>query len=72
VDVLVTSALKTPDKAKKASMALTSEYIIAKYIRLSLDDGVTESLSIPNQHMILDAYIDELESPNATVICSSL
>ena len=42
--------------------------IIAKYIRLSVDDGITESLSIPHQSMILDAHIDELDIPNATVI----
>jgi len=51
-----------------AVSATAYEYVIAKYVRLSLDDGVTESLSIPNQHMILDAHIDELEIPNATVL----
>ncbi|MCL1842321.1 MAG: recombinase family protein [Defluviitaleaceae bacterium] len=48
--------------------AMPAGSVIAKYIRLSLDDGITESLSIPNQHMLLDAHIDELEIPNATVI----
>ncbi|MCL1846069.1 MAG: recombinase family protein [Defluviitaleaceae bacterium] len=47
---------------------LPADFVIAKYIRLSMDDGITESLSIPNQHMLLDAHIDELEIPNATVI----
>ena len=47
---------------------MLDNYVIAKYIRLSLDDGITESLSIPHQHMILDAHIDEMEIPNATVI----
>jgi DNA invertase Pin-like site-specific DNA recombinase len=36
-----------------------NKFIIAKYIRLSVDDGITESLSIPHQRMILDKYIDE-------------
>ena len=43
-------------------------FVIAKYIRLSLDDGITESLSIPHQHMLLDAHIDELEIPNAAIM----
>jgi len=58
--------LSKPDNTKTTSLA--TGVIIAKYIRLSLDDGITESLSIPNQHMILDAHIDELEIPNATVM----
>jgi DNA invertase Pin-like site-specific DNA recombinase len=62
------TAVTRPDNQKKIATAMTSEYIIAKYIRLSLDDGITESLSIPNQHMILDAHIDELEISNASVI----
>jgi DNA invertase Pin-like site-specific DNA recombinase len=45
-----------------------NEYVIAKYIRLSMDDAVTDSLSIPNQHSLLDRLIDEMEIPNATVI----
>ncbi|MDR0223267.1 MAG: recombinase family protein [Oscillospiraceae bacterium] len=45
-----------------------SKYIIAKYIRLSVDDGITESLSIPNQRLMLDRHIDELEIPNAEVL----
>ncbi|MCL1877912.1 MAG: recombinase family protein, partial [Defluviitaleaceae bacterium] len=42
--------------------------VISKYIRLSVDDGITESLSIANQHILLDAHIDDLQIPNATVI----
>ena len=42
--------------------------MISKYIRLSVDDGITESLSIANQHILLDAHIDDLQIPNATVI----
>ena len=45
-----------------------NEYVIAKYIRLSQDDAVSESLSIPNQRLLLDRHIDELDIPNATVI----
>ena len=39
-----------------------NEYVIAKYIRLSVDDTITESLSISNQHLLLDRLIDEIES----------
>ena len=34
---------------------------IAKYIRLSLEDAKYDSLSIPNQHLLLDRHIDMLE-----------
>ena len=44
------------------------EYVIAKYIRLSLDDNITDSLSIPNQHLLLDRHIEDMEVPNTTVI----
>jgi DNA invertase Pin-like site-specific DNA recombinase len=37
-----------------------NKYIIAKYIRLSIDDGTSKSLSISNQHLILDGRIKEL------------
>ncbi|GHU90543.1 hypothetical protein FACS1894202_10500 [Clostridia bacterium] len=45
-----------------------NKYVIAKYIRLSVDDGITESLSIPNQGKILDKFIDDLDIPNVEVI----
>lgn len=45
-----------------------SEYVIAKYIRLSQDDAVSDSLSIPNQHALLDRHIDSLEIPNSEVL----
>jgi len=45
-----------------------NEYVIVKYIRLSQDDAVSESLSIPHQRLLLDRYIDELDIPNATVL----
>ena len=38
-----------------------NKYVIAKYIRLSLEDAKTDSLSIPNQRLLLDGYIDSLE-----------
>jgi len=34
---------------------------IAKYIRLSLEDAKYDSLSITNQHLLLDRHIDTLE-----------
>jgi DNA invertase Pin-like site-specific DNA recombinase len=45
-----------------------NEYVVAKYIRLSQDDAVSESLSIPHQRMLLDKHIDELDIPHATVL----
>jgi len=43
-------------------------YVIAKYIRLSVDDQVTESLSIPNQHKLLNQHIESLDIPRAEVL----
>jgi hypothetical protein len=43
-------------------------YVIAKYIRLSVEDGLSESMSIPHQRLLLDREIDELNIPNATVM----
>lgn len=43
-------------------------YTIAKYIRLSIEDEKTESLSIPHQRLMLDRYIDALELPNTTIL----
>ena len=45
-----------------------SEYVIAKYIRLSLDDTQTDSVSIDTQRRVLDAHIAELDIPNAKVM----
>ena len=47
---------------------MLDEYVIAKYIRLSIEDDKTESLSIENQHLLLDRHIDGLEMPNARVL----
>ena len=38
-----------------------SEYVVAKYIRLSLEDAKYDSMSIPNQRLLLDRHIDSLE-----------
>ena len=66
--MLSIATLNKQPNPKLTTTVLTTNFVIAKYIRLSLDDGITESLSIPHQHMLLDAHIDELEIPNATVI----
>ncbi|MDR0949322.1 MAG: recombinase family protein, partial [Lachnospiraceae bacterium] len=42
--------------------------IIAKYLRLSVEDERTESLSIPNQRMILNRHFESLDIPNAEYI----
>ena len=45
------------------------EYVIAKYKRISLDDKITESMSIFNQNLILDRHISELpEFTNAKIL----
>ena len=41
---------------------------VQSHIRLSLDEAVTESLSIGNQRLILERHIEELDIPNAEVI----
>ena len=45
-----------------------NEYAIAKYIRLSIEDEKTESMSIPHQRLLLDKHIDELDIANVTVM----
>ena len=45
-----------------------NDFVIAKYIRLSRDEAVSESNSIPNQHLLLNEYIEELDIPNATIL----
>ena len=45
-----------------------NEYVIAKYVRLSIEDEKTESMSIPHQQLMLDKHIDELDIPNAKVL----
>jgi hypothetical protein len=36
-------------------------YTIAKYIRLSIDDAKTESMSIENQRLFLDSFIASMD-----------
>ena len=45
-----------------------SDYVIAKYLRLSQDDAVSESMSIPHQRMMLDEFLEELNIHNATAL----
>ena len=44
------------------------EYVIAKYIRLSMEDAKNDSLSIESQRLLLDAHIAEMCVPNAVVM----
>jgi predicted site-specific integrase-resolvase len=60
--------MKSNTLSGKPSKYIIAEYIIAEYIRLSVDDNITESLSISNQKAILDKFIDDLEIPNIEVI----
>ena len=45
-----------------------SRYIIAKYIRLSQDDAISESHSIPHQRLLLDGHIENMDIPGAQVL----
>lgn len=45
-----------------------SKYIIAKYIRLSMEDTKTDSLSIPNQRLLLGRHIDTLEQNDVEIL----
>ena len=45
-----------------------NEYVIGKYIRLSQDDAVSESMSIPHQRLLLDRHIEKLDLPCAKVL----
>ena len=44
------------------------KYVIAKYIRLSLEDSKYDSLSIPNQRLLLDRHIDSLDIADVETI----
>ncbi|MCL2776073.1 MAG: recombinase family protein [Oscillospiraceae bacterium] len=41
-----------------------NKYVVAKYIRLSIEDSKYESLSIENQRLMLDRHIDSLDIAN--------
>ena len=43
-------------------------YIVAKYIRLSIEDAKTESLSIENQRLVLDSFIDAMDKDDVEVM----
>jgi DNA invertase Pin-like site-specific DNA recombinase len=45
-----------------------NDYTIAKYIRLSLDDSHSDSMSIENQRLILDKHIADMDIPNARIL----
>ena len=45
-----------------------NECVIAKYIRLSQDDTVSESLSIPHQRLLLDCHIEDMNMPGAQIL----
>ncbi len=46
----------------------TSEYVIALYIRLSIEDYKVESLSIENQKRVLHQYANAMNIRGAEVI----
>jgi len=45
-----------------------SKYVMAKYIRLSLEDSKYDSMSIPNQRALLDRHIDSLGIDDVDVL----
>ena len=45
-----------------------ADYVIAKYIRLSIDDANSDNLSIASQRLLLDAHIAELCIPDSEAI----
>ena len=45
-----------------------AEYIIAKYIRLSIEDSKTDSLSVENQRLMLDKRVEEMNIPGVKVL----
>ena len=47
---------------------MLADYVIAKYIRLSIEDAKSDSLSIENQRLILNKHISDMNIPNATVM----
>jgi len=47
---------------------MNNELVLAKYIRLSLDDSKSESMSIINQRALLDRHIANMDLSTATII----
>lgn len=52
----------------KRGACMMNNYVIAKYIRLSVDEKVSESLSIPNQRIITGRHIETLDIPDTEII----
>ncbi|MDR1209940.1 MAG: hypothetical protein LBK41_06470 [Clostridiales bacterium] len=46
-----------------------SDYSIYKYIRLSMDDAKTDSVSIENQRLLLNRIPSPVNSPKPGGIC---
>jgi DNA invertase Pin-like site-specific DNA recombinase/CYTH domain-containing protein len=45
-----------------------NKYVIAKYVRLSLEDAKYDSLSIANQQIMLDKHIESLDIADAQIL----
>jgi DNA invertase Pin-like site-specific DNA recombinase len=45
-----------------------NKYVIAKYVRLSLEDTKYDSLSIANQHILLDKHIESFDIAGAQIL----
>lgn len=43
-------------------------YVMAKYIRLSLEDSKSDSMSVENQRLLLDGFIAEMDRDDAPVL----
>ena len=44
------------------------KYVIAKYIRLSIEDLKSDSMSIENQRILLDGYIADMDTPSPEIL----
>jgi DNA invertase Pin-like site-specific DNA recombinase len=44
------------------------KYVVAKYIRLSIDDKQSESMSVENQRLILDDFVNTMPEENIRVL----
>lgn len=45
-----------------------SKYVIAKYIRISIEDAKNETFSVANQRLLLGRHIDTLDLEDDTEI----
>jgi len=55
-------------KAQVLQMSDKNGFVIAKYIRLSIDDAVSKSTSITQQHLLLDKHIAQMGIDGASVL----